>query len=167
MLMIMTNTYLVSTKQILLQYKNLGEKTFLQVPDEALFYMFNDMSNSIAIIVKHLWGNMLSRWTDFLTTDGEKEWRQRDAEFDNDIRDRSELIAKWEEGWRCLFNALDNLTDTDLEREVFIRHESHTVLDAIQRQLAHYAYHIGQIVYLGKMAQGDDWISLSIPKKKA
>ncbi len=163
----MTNTYLVSTKQILLQYKNLGEKTFSQVSDEALFYMFNDMSNSIAIIVKHLWGNMLSRWTDFLTTDGEKEWRQRDAEFDNDIRDRSEMIAKWEEGWRCLFIALDNLTDTDLEREVFIRHESHTVLDAIQRQLAHYAYHIGQIVYLGKMAQGDDWISLSIPKKKA
>lgn len=163
----MTNTYLVSTKQILLQYKNLGEKTFSQVSDEALFYMFNDMSNSIAIIVKHLWGNMLSRWTDFLTTDGEKEWRQREAEFDNDIRDRSEMIAKWEEGWRCLFIALDNLTDTDLEREVFIRHESHTVLDAIQRQLAHYAYHIGQIVYLGKMAQGDDWISLSIPKKKA
>lgn len=163
----MTNTYLVCTKQILLQYKNLGEKTFSQVPDEALFYMFNDMSNSIAIIVKHLWGNMLSRWTDFLTTDGEKEWRQRDAEFENDINDRICMLAKWEEGWKCLFIALDNLTDADLEKEVFIRNESHTVLDAIQRQLAHYAYHIGQIVYLGKMAQGDDWTSLSIPKKKA
>ena len=142
----------------------LGDKTFAQLCDEQLFYQYNEESNSIAIIVKHLWGNMLSRWTDFLTTDGEKEWRRRDAEFDNDIADRKELLEKWEEGWKCLFEAINPLTESDLDREIFIRNQGHSVLEAINRQLAHYPYHIGQIVFLGKMLRNDSWTSLSIPR---
>ncbi len=107
---------------------------------------------------------MLSRWTDFLTTDGEKEWRNRDAEFENDITTRQELIDKWEEGWKCLFNALNSLTSEDLQKEIFIRNQGHTIIEAIFRQLAHYAYHVGQIVFIGKMATNNHWNSLSIPK---
>jgi Protein of unknown function (DUF1572) len=109
-------------------------------------------------------GNMLSRWTDFLTTDGEKEWRNRDAEFENDITTRQELIAKWDEGWNCLFNALNPLTADDLQKEIYIRNEGHTVAEAINRQLAHYPYHVGQIVFIGKMVCDNGWASLSIPK---
>ena len=156
--------FLDSTRKQFEYYKMLGEKTFSQLSDEQHFIQINQKSNSIATIVKHLWGNMRSRWTDFLTTDGEKEWRQRDAEFDNDITDRTELLTKWNEGWACLFNAIDSLTVEDLTKEVFIRHQGHTVLEAIHRQLAHYPYHIGQIVFLGKLFCNDHWISLSIPK---
>jgi hypothetical protein len=158
------NDYLSSSKKQFEYYKLLGEKTFDQLSDEQLFWQFNPESNSVASIVKHLWGNMMSRWTDFLTTDGEKEWRQRDAEFDNDIENREELLARWNEGWACLFNALDSLTDTDLAKEIYIRNMGHTVLEAINRQLAHYPYHVGQIVYIGKMACDDRWVSLSIPR---
>jgi hypothetical protein len=105
----------------------------------------------VATIVKHLWGNMRSRWTDFLTTDGEKAWRDREAEFDNDVRTREAMLAKWEEGWACLFAAIGPLTDDDLGRIIHIRNEGHTVLEAINRQLAHYPYHVGQIVHIGKM----------------
>jgi len=118
----------------------------------------------MATIVKHLWGNMLSRWKDFLTTDGEKESRDRDAEFDNDITTREELLNKWNEGWQCLFNALDSLTNDDLQKEIFIRNQRHSVMEAINRQLAHYPYHVGQIVFLGKMICNNKWTSLSIPK---
>ena len=142
----------------------LGDKTFIQLPDEKLFWQFNQESNSIGTIVKHLWGNMLSRWTDFLTSDGEKEWRKRDAEFDNDIQSREELLQKWKEGWDCLFTAIDSLNDADLETIIYIRNQGHTVTEAINRQLAHYAYHVGQIVFLGKMLANNNWISLSIPK---
>jgi hypothetical protein len=148
-------------------YKHLGDETFKQVEDEKLFYKFNEASNSIAIIVQHLWGNMLSRWTDFLTSDGEKEWRQRDAEFEEVVKTREELLAKWNEGWQCLFNALHSLKEEDFSKTVYIRHQGHSVMEAINRQLAHYPYHIGQIVYIGKMLQDENWKSLSIPKNQS
>jgi Protein of unknown function (DUF1572) len=160
----MDNNFLESSIKQFEYYKMLGEKTFAQLSDEQLFWQFNAESNSIATIVKHLWGNMLSRWTDFLTTDGEKEWRNRDAEFDNDITNRAELLAKWNEGWACLFHALKSLTEDDLSKEIYIRNMGHTVVEAINRQLAHYPYHVGQIVFIGKMLCDERWNSLSIPK---
>lgn len=134
------------------------------MPDEKLFWQYNENSNSIATIVKHLWGNMLSRWTDFLTSDGEKEWRNREAEFENDITSRQELINKWEEAWTCLFKALNSITTEDLQKVIYIRNQGHTIEEAINRQLAHYPYHIGQIVFIGKMIRDVEWTSLSIPK---
>lgn len=148
----MTNDYLDSVKKQFEYYKLLGDKTLLQVQGDKLFWQFNDDSNSIAIIVKHLWGNMLSRWTDFLTEDGEKDFRDRDAEFENDIKSREGLLAKWNEGWDCLFKAIHSLTTDDLDKIIYIRNQGHTVTEAINRQLAHYSYHIGQIVFLGKNA---------------
>ena len=148
-------------------YKGLGERAMAQLPDEALFWQYNEESNSIAIIVNHLHGNMLSRWTNFLTEDGEKPWRTRDAEFENEIQNREQLRQKWEEGWDCLFKALEELKEEDLSRKVFIRSEAHTVSDAIFRQLAHYAYHIGQMVFLAKMIQNEDWQTLSIARGKS
>lgn len=144
-------------------YKLLGEKSFAQVSDEQLFWQYNQDSNSIATIVKHLWGNMMSRWTDFLTTDGEKEWRNRDDEFENDIHSREEIMKLWNEGWNCLFNAINPLQEEDLGKIVYIRNMGQTVTEAINRQLAHYPYHIGQIVYIARMT-AKDWKSLSIPK---
>ena len=145
-------------------YKLLGDQTFPQLNAGQLNYQPHSESNSIVIIVKHLHGNMLSRWTDFLTSDGEKEWRQRDAEFDNDIADRAELLTKWNEGWTCVFNAINPLTKDDLEKEIYIRNMGHSVVEAINRQLAHYPYHVGQIVFIGKLLCNDKWTSLSIPK---
>ena len=159
--------YLESARKQFEYYKQLGEKTFAQVPDEALFWQYNPESNSIATIVKHLWGNMLSRWTDFLTSDGEKEWRQRDAEFENDLSSREEMLQKWDEGWTCFFKALDSLREEDLERIVYIRNMGHTVMEAINRQLAHYPYHVGQIVFIGKMVKDSGWTSLSIPRNQS
>lgn len=159
--------YLDSAKKQFAYYKMLGEKTMAQVPDDQLFWQYNSESNSIAIIVKHLRGNMLSRWTDFLTSDGEKESRDREGEFRNDIRDRQELMQKWEQGWSCLFHALDSLVEEDLEKVIYIRNMGHTVMEAINRQLAHYPYHIGQIVFLGKMIRNEDWVSLSIPRGRS
>jgi len=160
----MTNDYLESVKKQFEYYKMLGEKTFVQLSDDKLFWQYNQDSNSIAIIVKHLWGNMLSRWTDFLNTDGEKEWRDRDAEFENDIKTRQELTDKWNEGWMCLFHAINSLTLEDLGKIIYIRNQGHTVTEAINRQLAHYPYHVGQIVFIGKMLAENGWSSLSIPK---
>lgn len=160
----MTNDYLTSIIKQFEYYKLLGEKTFEQLTDEQLFWKYNEESNSISIIVKHLWGNMLSRWTDFLISDGEKTWRQRDAEFENDFNSRAELLQKWAEGWDCLFNAIRPLTENDLAKEIYIRNMGHTVVEAINRQLAHYAYHVGQIVLIGKMLCNDRWTSLSIPR---
>jgi hypothetical protein len=160
----MNAEYVDSVKKQFEYYKLLGEKTFEQLPDEYLFWQCSTESNSIAVIVKHLWGNMLSRWTDFLTTDGEKEWRAREAEFDNDIQTREELIARWQAGWSCLFAALDSLTEDNWHTLVYIRNQGHSVTEAINRQLAHYPYHIGQIVFIGKMALNAQWQSLSIPR---
>lgn len=160
----MTNDYLDSVRKQFKYYRMLGDKTFSQVPDDKLFWQYNDDSNSIATIVKHLWGNMLSRWTDFLTSDGEKDSRNRDAEFLNDITSREELLSKWNEGWACLFNAINSLTADDLDKIIYIRNQGHSVTEAVNRQLAHYTYHIGQIVFLGKMLAENGWTSLSIPK---
>lgn len=164
---IIMNGYLESVKKQFAYYKDLGEKTFAQLSDEKLFYRFNEDSNSIAMIVQHLAGNMLSRWTDFLTTDGEKEWRNRDAEFETVLKTRAEMLEKWNEGWKIFFDAVNSLSDNDLEKIIYIRNQGHTVMEAINRQLAHYPYHIGQIVYLGKMLRDNNWKSLSIPKNQS
>ena len=156
--------YLESVKKQFLYYKILGEKTFSQLSDEQLFIQVNSESNSIAIIVKHLWGNMLSRWTDFLTSDGEKEWRKRETEFENDISSRRELLQRWEEGWSCLFKALNSISDKDLSKVIYIRNQGHTILEAINRQLSHYPSHVGQIIFLGKMLCDKNWSSISIAK---
>ncbi|MDB5153341.1 MAG: hypothetical protein JWR54_2092, partial [Mucilaginibacter sp.] len=160
----MEKDYLESAIKQFEYYKLLGERAMEQLPAKKLFWQYNNESNSIAIIVKHLWGNMLSRWTDLMTTDGEKEWRNRDTEFENDIQAKEELLAKWDEGWQCLLNALKALTENDLQKIIYIRNQRHTVLEAINRQLAHYPYHIGQIIYIAKMVLDGNWKSLSIPK---
>ncbi|MDP3557660.1 MAG: DUF1572 family protein [Bacteroidota bacterium] len=156
--------FLGTAKKQFEYYKLLGEKTFEQLTEEQLFFVYNDDSNSIAIVVKHLNGNMISRWTNFLTTDGEKETRNRDGEFENDIKTKAEMLALWQSGWDCLFTTLNSLKEEDLEKTIYIRNQGCTVMDAILRQLAHYPYHIGQIVFLGKMLANNNWISLSIPK---
>lgn len=159
----MNTNYLESAIKQFEYYKMLGEKAFAQVPDEKLFWQFNEESNSIATIVKHLWGNMLSRWTDFLHTDGEKPWRNRDAEFENDINTREEMIGKWNEGWSVFLNSLRLLKEEELSSTIYIRNQGHTVIEAINRQLAHYPYHVGQIVFLARMSSAK-WNSLSIPR---
>ena len=126
----MNNNFLESAIKQFVYYKSLGEKTFSQLQDDKLFWQYNTESNSIATIVKHLWGNMLSRWTDFLTSDGEKEWRNRDAEFENDIATKEDLLNKWNEGWSCLFNALNSLTEEDLTKLIYIRNQGQTVVEA-------------------------------------
>lgn len=151
--------------KLFLYYKQLGDKTFQQIKDDSvLFSSPDELCNSIAVIVKHLRGNMLSRWTDFLESDGEKEWRDRDDEFISTFTSRVEMTNAWEEGWACLFNALSSLSEADLRKIIYIRNKGHMVDEAIQRQLAHYAYHIGQIVFIGRLFLGDKWNSLSIAR---
>lgn len=162
-----TNSYLESVKKQFLYYKTLGEKAMGQLEPEQLFISINEDTNSIATIVKHLSGNMLSRWTDFLTSDGEKEWRNRDAEFEETIKTKEELLANWNKGWDCFFEALNGLETEQLSQIIYIRNEGHTVIEAINRQLAHYPYHIGQIVFYAKMLKNSEWTSLSIPKNKS
>lgn len=158
-------TYLETVIKRFVYYKELGDKTFAQLADTDLYAQPNAASNSIAIIIQHMSGNMLSRWTDFLTDDGEKSWRNRETEFENIQWElRAQLLELWEKGWDCLFSALRTLQPDDLLRTVYIRHEPHTVIDAINRQLAHYPYHVGQIVYLGRLLKNESWESLSIPK---
>ena len=145
-------------------YKELGDKTFAQLDEAAFFYTPSTESNSIAVIVQHMHGNMLSRWTNFLTEDGEKEWRKRDAEFEEMKSTKEHIISLWNEGWNCMLNTLEDLTPKDLNKTVTIRTEPLQVYDAILRQLAHYPYHVGQIVYLGRLIKNETWTSLSIPK---
>lgn len=160
-------TYLASIKKVFNNYKLMGEKTFAQLEDEHINYTPNEDTNSIAVIVKHISGNMLSRWTHFLTEDGEKEWRHRDNEFVNTIKTKQELLEVWGKGWECMFSAINPLTADDLMKTVYIRKEPHTVIDAINRQLAHYASHIGQIIYMAKIVKSGDWESLTIPRNKS
>jgi hypothetical protein len=160
----MDNSYLPSIIKQFEYYKSIGDKTIHRLSIEELKQKFSEDSNSISIIVKHMVGNMLSRWTNFLIEDGEKEWRQRDLEFVETFKTKAELLDYWNKGWDCLFEAIKGLTKKDLERIIYIRHEGHTVTEAINRQATHYAYHIGQIVFLGKLLKGKDWVSLSIPK---
>jgi len=156
--------YLLSIKKQFAYYKALAEKTFDQLTEEQLFWQYNAESNSIAIIVKHLAGNMISRWTDIFTSDGEKEWRNRDGEFENDFNTKEELIEYWNKGWNVFLTTLESLTNDDLEKIIYIRNQGHTVMEALDRQLAHYPYHVGQIVYIGKMVCDENWKSLSIPR---
>ncbi len=162
-----TNSFLESVKKQFLYYKTLGEKAMNQLEAEQLFISINEDTNSVATIVKHLSGNMLSRWTDFLTSDGEKEWRNRDAEFIETIKTKEELLAVWNQGWDCFLSTLNGLETEQLSQIIFIRNEGHTVIEAINRQLAHYPYHIGQIVFYAKMLKNSEWTSLSIPKNKS
>jgi len=157
--------YIASTLKRFNIYKDLGEKTFAQLSEAELYFRPNETSNSIAIIIQHMAGNMISRWTDFLTTDGEKENRGRDAEFEHGNLSKDELMDLWQRGWSCCLAAIQNLTEADLQATVYIRGEALTVIDAIQRQLAHYPYHVGQIIYIGKIIRDGDWKNLSMPKK--
>jgi Protein of unknown function (DUF1572) len=145
-------------------YKDLGDKTFAQLNDWDFHYQPNEESNSIAIIVQHMAGNMLSRWTNFLTEDGEKEWRSRYVEFEKANNTRESIIALWDKGWGCFLSALGSLKKKDLKKIVTIRKEELTVIDAINRQLAHYPYHIGQLIYIAKIIKSKNWQNLSIPK---
>ena len=156
--------FLLSVRKQFEYYKLLGEQTIERLTIEQLNWQFNNESNSVAMIVKHLHGNMISRWTDFLTTDGEKEWRNRDSEFNNDDMTIDELLKLWQSGWQCLFEALLSITDDDLVKVIYIRNQGHTLIEAINRQLAHYPYHVGQIVFIGKMLLDNQWTSLSIPR---
>ena len=148
-------------------YKELAEKTFDQISDEQLFWKYNDESNSIATLVKHLSGKIQSRWTHFLTEDGEKEWRNRDSEFENNISSKAEMMEIWDQGWLVLFKALNQIQEENWTDTIIIRGEKHSVLDAVLRQLAHYSYHIGQIVFIGKMLTNEDWKTLSIAKNQS
>lgn len=156
--------YLDSAKKQFTYYRQLGDQTFEQLTDTQLTWSPGANSNTIAIIVKHLHGNMLSRWTDFINSDGEKEWRQRDEEFDADLITTEAILSAWNAGWDCLFTALESINDQDSNRLVYIRNIGHTIPEAINRQMMHYAYHVGQIVYLGRLQRGENWTSLSIPK---
>ena len=162
----MTNDeiFLTSSIKLFYYYKKLAEGAISQLNDEEIRVKPNDASNSIGLIVHHLSGNMLSRWTDFLTSDGEKQWRDRDAEFDVDYKNKADMMEAWDNGWTCLFKALEPLKPEDLSRLIFIRNEGQPVMEAIQRQLAHYSSHIGQIIYQAKAIKGDAFKTLSIPK---
>jgi hypothetical protein len=162
-----TTSYLEDSLELLRYYKKLAERAMEQVTDYQLFATLDDESNSIAIVVKHIAGNMRSRWTDFLTSDGEKPDRHRDTEFVDPPATREALLATWEDGWKRLFGALEPLSEADLGRVVTIRGEAHSVMQAINRQLAHYANHVGQIVMLSKHFAYDHWQSLSVPRNKS
>lgn len=156
--------YLESARKLFRYYRELGDKALAQIGDDHIHWQPTPESNSVAIIVKHLSGNMLSRFTDFLDSDGEKPWRNREAEFENDYANKAELLEAWNAGWECFFNAVNPLTENDLRKIVYIRNEGHTVLEALSRQLAHYPYHVGQLVYVCRILAGGQWQSLSIPK---
>ena len=157
-------TYLTSVLNRFEIHRMLGLTTLLRLNTAQLNWQPEGAPNSIAIIIQHMHGNMLSRWTDFLITDGEKPTRSRDEEFVGHQYTAAEILEKWNEGWECMLQAIAGLTPDDLEKTVYIRSEPHSVIDAINRQLAHIPYHVGQIVYIGKMILGDSWESLSIPK---
>lgn len=160
--------FIENAKKQFQTYKALGEKAIEQlIPNQLFVPMNDDTVNSIAVIIQHLHGNMLSRWTNFMMEDGEKKWRKRDEEFVSPTaKDKSALMQKWNEGWKCLFDALDSMKPEDLSETIYIRNESLSLMDAVLRQLAHYSYHVGQIVFYAKQLKSGEWNSLSIPKKK-
>lgn len=162
--LVFTTSYVDDCRALFAQYKKLAERAIAQVPDDQLFTAIDPEANSIAIVMKHMAGNMLSRWTDFLTSDGEKPTRNRDQEFENPPTTRTELLALWESAWTVLFSALQPLTDADLVRTVAIRGEAHSVMQAINRQIAHYAMHVGQIILLAKHFAGANWQTLSVAR---
>jgi hypothetical protein len=162
-----TDSYLKDCTDIFRYYKKLAENAMAQCPDDGLFALLDTESNSMAIIVKHLAGNMRSRWTDFLTSDGEKPNRDRDSEFEEPPKTRAELLKLWDSGWTCFFSALESLSDADVTKTITIRGEAHSVMQAINRQVAHYSYHVGQIAFLARHYAGPNWTSLTIAKKKS
>ena len=162
-----TTSYLEDSLAVFMYYQKLAERAMEQTTDEQLFTVLDDEMNSVAIIVKHMVGNMRSRWTDFLNSDGEKPDRNRDSEFVNPPATREDVMKLWAEGWDLLFAALRTLSDADLGRKITIRGEAHSVMQAINRQIAHYAYHVGQIVFLSKHFQSAQWKSLSVPRNKS
>jgi len=162
-----TDSYLKESISLFRYYKRLGEGAIAQCPDEGLLRTFDGENNSIATVVKHMAGNMRSRWTDFLTSDGEKPERNRDAEFEDPPKTRTEVLDLWDAGWKCLFEALEGLSDASMTETITIRGEAHSVMQAINRQMGHYSYHVGQIVMLAKHFAGDNWKALTIPRKKS
>ncbi|HZP03857.1 MAG TPA: DUF1572 domain-containing protein [Terracidiphilus sp.] len=162
-----TTSYVEDSIAVFRHSKRLADGAMAQVTDEQLFFTLDEESNSIAIVVKHMVGNMRSRWTDFLATDGEKPNRDRDSEFIDPPATREALLELWENGWAVLFGALEPLTDADLGRTVTIRGEAHSVMQAINRQIGHYAYHVGQIVLLAKHYASDHWQTLSVPRNRS
>src|ERR1700719_1971900 len=165
----LTTSYIKDSTELFRYYKKLVERALAQCPDEGLFATLDGESNCIAIIVKHMTGNMRSRWNDFLTTDGEKPDRNRDTEFEEPPKTRAELMELWESGWKYLFDALETLSEADVTRTVTIRTEPHSVMQAINRQIAHYSYHVGQITFLAKhfAAQFGQWTAVTIPRKQS
>ncbi|KPN94838.1 DUF1572 family protein [Lysinibacillus sp. ZYM-1] len=162
--MTIAQIYLQVVQKRFKNVKELGEKALIQLKEDQLHWAFNEESNSIAVIVKHVSGNMISRWTDFLTADGEKSTRNRDDEFINSLYTKEAILATWEEGWQVFLDALASLTESDLKGQVTIRGEKLAVIDAIERQMAHYSQHVGQIIYIAKQVKGSDWQTLSIAK---
>jgi Protein of unknown function (DUF1572) len=165
--LVFTTSYTEDARAIFRQYKRLADAAIAQVADDDLCRTLDPEMNSIAIVIKHMAGNMLSRWTDFLTSDGEKPTRNRDTEFEEPPATRAELLSLWERGWTCLFAALEPLTDADLARTITIRGEAHSVMQAINRQVAHYSYHCGQIVFLAKHFRSSNWKTLSVARKQS
>jgi uncharacterized damage-inducible protein DinB len=163
----MSDIFLQSAIKQFSDYKSMGERTFAQLEEKDFHFQPNETTNSVAINITHLHGNMISRWTNFLTEDGEKEWRKRDDEFETHTYSKEKLLQLWEEGWQTVLNTLAALKPSDLLTIVHIRSQPLTVTDAVHRQLTHYAYHVGQIVMLAKIIKGESWQTLSIPKKKA
>ena len=162
--MTIAQTYLQVVQKRFQSVKELGDKTLAQMEEAQLHWAYNEESNSIAVIVKHVSGNMISRWTNFLTTDGEKPTRNRDDEFEDSLHGKEAIISAWDKGWQVFLEALASLTESDLQGDVTIRGERLAVIDAIERQMAHYAQHVGQIIYIAKQVKGTDWQTLSIPK---
>lgn len=162
-----TTSYLEDSILLLRYYKTLAERAISQATGPQLYQLLDEDANSIAVVMQHMAGNMKSRWTNFLSEDGEKPWRNRDSEFEQPPSTRETLLQLWEEGWGCVFQTLESLTDLDLSRTVPIRGEAHSVMQAINRQIAHYAYHCGQIVLLAKHFQQGQWTSLTVPKGKS
>jgi hypothetical protein len=160
----LATAFLQSALKRVAYYKELGDKTFAQLNEAEFHFIPNKENNSIAVVIQHMAGNMLSRWTNFLTSDGEKDWRNRDTEFEEQPLTKQQLIDLWEKGWNCFLDALRQLNGEDLLKTIYIRSEAILVVDAVNRQLAHYPYHVGQIVYIGKILKDQNWQSLSIPK---
>jgi hypothetical protein len=163
----MSELFLESVIKRLRYYQELGDKTFAQLTENDFHFTSCEECNSIATIIQHLHGNMVSRWTDFLTSDGEKEWRNRDAEFEDQKLNKEKLLILWNQGWNCFLEALKSLSGKDLEKTIYIRKEALSVVDGINRQLAHYPYHVGQIIFIAKMIKNKDWQNLSIPKGRS
>lgn len=159
--------FLQSAIKRLRYYKELGDKTFLQLKDEDFHFSPSEESNSIAIIIQHMHGNMLSRWTNFLVEDGEKPWRKRDAEFEEQKLNKQQLLDLWEEGWKCFLDAINILSEADLQKTIYIRSQPLSVINAINRQFAHYPYHVGQIIYAAKILKNKNWQNLSVEKNRS